>query len=201
MLRFRIFNLAALCLVGVCSVALAARKPWSPDQKPASAPEVTQFEGMLTDRKFAVSLTLPDGWLINNAQRAPNQRTMVPLQLPGKTLAEANLYYRIYETPTAGPADAEAFLRGEAEKKEKDRARRWAEYRNRPDSFLFHQVNGRPALSWIADYKTFSEEWSECFTRVLGENSVGMLFVNAQTKELEALRPVFNKMAGTLRLP
>jgi hypothetical protein len=166
---------------------------------------VSQFlgaNGSFRDEAKGVTATIPSGWTASNVTPAGELANSIAFRVADHPGASPRFYYRIKEPAPPKTADAaEAFLRDQAKTKETDRQTRIPDYRNRPNSFVFRDLNGQPSLSWIADYTQDGQAHVEYLTRILGPSSVGLLFLQIPAGELEALRPAVDEMAATVRLP
>jgi len=169
------------------------------------APPVSQFLGpdnSFHDSVKNVSATIPVGWTAISAVPAGELATSIGFRVADDPDAAPRFYYRTKEpAPPATAAAAEAFLLEQAEAKETDRKKDVPDYKNRRDSFFFRELNGQPALSWIADYTKDGQPQVEYLTRVLGPTSVGLLFAQIPAGRLEALRPAMDRFAVSVRLP
>lgn len=169
------------------------------------APPVSQFLGpdnSFHDSGKNVSATIPVGWTATSASPAGELATSIAFRVADHPDAAPRLYYRTKEAaPPTTVAAAEAFLLEQAEAKEADRKKGVSDYKNRRDSFFFRELNGQPALSWIADYTMDGQPQVEYLTRILGPTSVGLLFMQIPAGELEALRPAMDRFAASVRLP
>lgn len=169
------------------------------------APPVSQFLG--PDNRFhdatkGVAATIPSGWTASSVAAVGELANSVAFRIANHPGASPRFYYRIKEAaPPATAEAAEAFLREQAQAKETDRQGRTPDYKNQPDSFVFHQINGQPALSWIARYTQDGQAHAEYLVRILGPTSVGLLFMQLPAGELEAVRPSMDRFAATVRLP
>ena len=100
------------------------------------------------------------------------------------------------------PADPETYLRDLAQKKEEQRIiGGLADYANVVNSFEFKSVAGQPALGYTARFTGGGTTQVEYFVRVLSPNGVALFFLRAPLAEFDGLRPAFDAMVETVRLP
>lgn len=57
------------------------------------------------------------------------------------------------------------------------------------------------ALSWTGRFETGGKKQSEYQTRVLGEKDAALVFMIGPAERVEALRPAFDRLIETIRLP
>jgi hypothetical protein len=69
------------------------------------------------------------------------------------------------------------------------------------DSFEFKTIGGHPAMSYSARFTGGGTTQVEYFVRVLSANGVALFFLRAPLQEFEGLRPDFDAMVETVRLP
>lgn len=159
-------------------------------------------DNTLRDAANGVSARIPPGWTVADAAVAGERATSIAIVSPTHPDTSLGFYYRIHSAPPPAPVNGvEAFMREQAQTKEKDRQANSPDYKNRPDSFVFRELNGQPALSWTADFTRGDRKWSEYLTRILGKNSVALLFLNTSAEGIDALRPAVDGMAATVQLP
>jgi hypothetical protein len=114
--------------------------------------EIVSDDRSIRDPMYNLSSRYPAGWMVRGVTRWGDRETTIFFGPPSAT-AFSTLYYRIYASPTTVPADAEAFLREEARRKEEQRITGGlADYANVVNSFGFKQVAGHPALSYSARF-------------------------------------------------
>ena len=163
--------------------------------------EITKPGRFIHDAKTGVSATYPEAWRVTNAS-ATGKATFIRLESPDHASVPLTFYYRLLDAPQpTGAEEAATLLRKQALEKDTDRRSNVSDYTNRPDSFVLRQINGRHSLSWIGDYERDGVKWCEYLVRILGGNSVGLLFLHAPADQIESLRPVVDAMADTVQLP
>jgi hypothetical protein len=163
--------------------------------------EIVSDDRTIRDPMYNLSSRYPTGWIVRGVTRWGNRETTIFFGAPSAT-GFSTLYYRIYASPMTAPADAEAFLREEARRKEEQRITGGlADYANVVNSFGFKQVGGHPALSYTARFTGGGTTQVEYFVRVLSPNGVALFFLRAPLEEFEGLRPGFDAMVESTRLP
>ena len=163
--------------------------------------EIIGDDRSIRDPLYGLTARYPNGWFVRGVTRWGDRETLIYLGAPSATAAPT-LYYRVYANPMSVPADAEAYLREQAQKKEQDRINGGlADYANVVNSFEFKTVNGHPALSNSARFTGGGTTQVEYFVRVLSPNGTALCFLRAPLDEFESLRAAFDTMVETLRLP
>ncbi len=172
--------------------------------------EIAGPNNSIADRKLGLSATLPAGWTIVSATRLmPDFNNPVwPDGFTGIQLLSPEAQPRImYQSITDGKAiaatEVDAWLRNRASQiaANKSVGRGVTEYKNRPAGFVSRTVGGRPAMSWAADYKRDGKDWIEDVTLIYGEHIHAMIVVQALATEIEAIRPKFESLVESVRLP
>ena len=97
-------------------------------------------------------------------------------------------------------AEIEASLRKEVEKKVPGRQKSLVEYRVRPESWQTPTVGGRPAISYIADYKEKDKPMVEYLTWVRSEKVFTQFMMRAAAADFEAFRRRVEPILESLRL-
>jgi hypothetical protein len=163
--------------------------------------EIVGDDRSIRDPMYNLSARYPNGWIVRGVTRWGDRETKIFFGAPSPT-ASTSLYYRINASPLSVPADAEAFLREEARRKEEQRiSGGLADYANVVNSFGFKTVGGHPALSYSARFTGGGTTQVEYFVRVLSPNGVALFFLRAPLEEFEGLRAGFDAMVETTRLP
>jgi hypothetical protein len=163
--------------------------------------EIVGDDRSIRDPMYGLSARYPAGWIVRGVTRWGDRETTIFFGAPS-SVAFPTLYYRVYAGPTSVGTDAEAFLREEARKKEEQRINGGlADYANVVNSFGFKTVGGNPALSYSARFTGGGTTQVEYFVRVLSPNGVALFFLRAPLDEFEGLRPGFDAMVESVRLP
>jgi len=159
--------------------------------------------GAFSDPIRGVSATVPAGWTIRAAERWGKEETTIFMKAPNTMATQPSLYYRVLPVkPAPGLEGAKKYLREEVEKKAASRRSAYPDYAVRPNSLVFRTVNGRPALSYVADFsRSDGKKCSEYNTRVVGDTTVALFFMMGLDWEVEAVRPELDTMIETIKLP
>jgi hypothetical protein len=164
--------------------------------------EIVGDDRIIRDQLYGLSARYPAGWSVRGVTRWGDRETTIYFGPPSAGNGFSTLYYRIYSNPQSVPADAESFLRAQAQAKEEQRiSGGLADYANVVNSFAFKTVGGNPALSYSARFTGGGTTQVEYFVRVLSANGVALLFLRAPLAEFEGLRPGFDAMVETVHLP
>jgi hypothetical protein len=164
--------------------------------------EIVGDDRSIRDQMYGLSARYPVGWSVRGITRWGDRETTIYLGAPASGNAFPTLYYRIYSNPTSLPADAEAYLREQARQKEEQRINGGlADYANVVHSFEFKTVGGHPALSNTARFTGGGTTQVEYFVRVLSPNGTALFFLRAPLSEFDGLKPGFDTMIETVRLP
>lgn len=164
--------------------------------------EIIGEDRSIRDPLYGVSARFPAGWSVRGVTRWGDRETTIYFAGPGLSSAFPTLYYRLYSDPLPLPTDVEASLRDEARRKEEQRITGGlADYANVVNSFAFKTVSGHPALSYSARFTGGGTTQVEYFVRVLSTSGVALFFLRSPVEEFENLRPAFDAMIETLRLP
>jgi hypothetical protein len=163
--------------------------------------EIIGDDRSIRDPLYGLSARYPAGWNVRGVTRWGDRETTIYFGAPSPS-SFPTLYYRIYSGPAAMPTAAEAYLREEAERKAEQRVSGGlADYANVVNSFSFKTLGGFPALSYAARFTGGGRTQCEYFVRVLSPNGVAVFFLRAPVEEFEALRPAFDTMVESVRLP
>lgn len=181
--------------------ARSAGKPGTPTTDKATL-AMMKPGNVLDDAMLGVRAVYPEGWTMALASPVNAKATSVRFDIPGNSRASFTFYYgRLDQPQPRSREEAEALLRQHVATKESERRQRLPGYANRADGFVYAPANGQPAVRWTADYERDGAKWSEYLVRILGPNSVGLLFLNAPADQIESLKPVVDTMAETVQLP
>lgn len=165
--------------------------------------EILGPDNTFKDPVYGVSLSYPSGWEVRDAQRwgKDNKENTLFLAAVWPSESRPSVYWApLNEKPE--PGKEEAYFRMVAERKAASRvASGMSDYANVAGSFEFFQIGGRPAMRYLARYTIRGKPVAEFFTRVLGEQTMVMLFVQMPPDELASLRPELDRMMATVRLP
>ena len=157
------------------------------------------------DPETNVRFDLPEGWSIAQTQRWGKQETTVALK---DALVSAGtrpaLYYRMERLPIARtPEEVEKSLLGGLLAKAGQRSREGVkDYKERAASRRRHEVGGRPALTWIADFTARDDKpIVELFTYIQSENTTALFFSKLSPDDLAVFQERFAPVVDSLRIP
>jgi hypothetical protein len=138
-----------------------------------------QGSTIVQDPEAPISFELPAGWRLSGGVRWGTHETTLTF-IDTRSGLWANAYYQY---PIANPPapDLEGVLRFGMENKVKQRQEREGlkDYKIRPDSVQQAVVDGRPALSWVADFTARSprpQPMTEYMLRYIGANGKADIF-------------------------
>jgi hypothetical protein len=149
-----------------------------------------------TDEKFGVSFTMPPVWSVQPSGNLGKPEESLFLMDP-QARGLASVWEGLY--PIAA-SEIEASLRKNAEEKVPGRQQSMVDYRVRPDSWQIRTVGGRPAISFVADYKEKDKPMVEYLTWVRSEKVSTQFMVRATASEFEAFRRRAEPILESLRL-
>ena len=158
------------------------------------------------DDAVGLSVTFPEGWVVDNAIRWGEGHTQntVFLQPDVASSASPSMFYKPYtaeEAATIASTGAQALLREQAQKKEASRVAGMPDYRNVPDSFLFYDVNGSPAMSYFATFTRDDQVMTEHFIRVLSPKGYVMFFTTGKFEDVKAIMPQLKQASVSVKGP
>jgi hypothetical protein len=174
----------------------------------------------ILDRKFELSATYPEGWTIRGAGRDfVTENNVIQVTPPEDS---SSIVILNYTKLTAGefpegnvmswantlgpkpvtPAQVDEWLQKYAERMaERKFNANFKDYKVRADSIILRTIAGHKAVSAVAEFTNGSEPWTEYVHCVYGDKLIMMLRLRAQTVKINSLRPPFDKMIETLRMP
>ena len=74
-------------------------------------------------------------------------------------------------------------------------------YHNRENSFELKPINGRSAMSWVADYTKNGRHMVEYLTRVRSENTSALFFARLPFERLDDFTARIDPIIETLQVP
>jgi len=176
-------------------------------------------------REFGLSATPPAGWTIKGAGRSaggdsliqfivPDAPNAIPVinyhaSTPGKFPADSQFlsWTNLLGPKPITPAEVDSWLRNYAQRMgAEDRMKQgkaYASYENRSASIVLRNIGGNRAVSWMADFTRASgdKEWTECLTLIYSEKVVARFRIQATKETIEAIRPAFESLVASVRLP
>lgn len=161
---------------------------------------VVDANNSIYDPSSGISVTCPSNWVVRDVRRwGQNETTITFFPQWSKEVAPRLYYAPWLEKPAA--SKMEAHLRRAAEQKAEQRVRAgMRDYKNVPESFVFKQIGGRPALSYMAVFTSRGRKNEEYFMRIAGEETQAQFFVTASPDEMKTVRAEFDLMIETARV-
>jgi hypothetical protein len=158
------------------------------------------------DDAVGLSATLPEGWTVRDAIRwgEGHLQNTVFLKPAEVSSATPSMYYKPYTAEEAASitgTGAQALLREQAQKKEASRVMGVPDYQNVPESFLFFDVNGSPAMTYFATFTRGDQVMTEHFIRILGPKGYVMFFTTGKFEDVKAVMPQLKQAASTVKGP
>ncbi len=155
------------------------------------------------DSESGVSLSLPPGWKWSGPERLGDQESILFLKEPG-TLQIVRLYVKVLQPPeNMMPAEKmNRRLLKQAKRKVEQRTKEGYEnYRLRENSCQLKAINGRSALSWVADYMQNGRNMAEYFTRLRSENANALFYTRLPAEQLDDFKARIDPIIETLQIP
>lgn len=186
--------------------AAAARAPNPNAPIKIDLSQVLGPDNHYNDDVVGLSVKLPEGWTVRDATRwgeghLQNTAFLKPAEASS---ASPSMYYKPYtaeEAASIGSTGAQALLREQAQKKEASRIAGTPDYQNVPDSFMFFDVNGSPAMTYFATFTRGDQVMTEHFIRILGPNGYVMFFTTGKFEDVKAIMPQLKQAASTVKGP
>lgn len=154
------------------------------------------------DIEGGISLSLPPGWTWDGPKSLGDQKSIVVFQEPATQL-QAKLWVQILQTPEPiTPADKmDRRLLKQAQRKVEQRRREGYEnYHLRDGSCKLHPINGRSAVSCVAEYSDHGRDMVEYQTRVRSENTNVFYFARMPAERLEDFKMRLDTIIETLQV-
>jgi hypothetical protein len=154
------------------------------------------------DREDGVSFQLPNGWRWAGPDRWGEQQSTLTLREPA-TRQEVMLYVQILGTPEIISAEAmnRKLLRGVKYKVRQRIREGHADYHLRENSCELRSINGRSALSWVAEFTDHGQSMVEYLTRVRSESTNALFYVKLPAQHLEDFKGRLDPIIETLQIP
>jgi hypothetical protein len=162
-----------------------------------------------SDRAFGVSFQLPPKWSLSNVSRWPDSgepATTLQIRDPQTGSfpdSSISLYYRLFNNGHEISADeADQLLLAWVDAKVSQRVREgFRDYHVRANSYQPSEINGRRALSFIADYSSGKREMVEWLVRVRTGRVIAEFFIRLRAAQLDGFREHFAPILQTIRIP
>lgn len=145
------------------------------------------------DEKLGFSLSAPAGWYFYQPVKDDPVETEVHLIDPDATA----FFFLDVDTLESAGIDVTRPIRELVEDKLKKMTKRRVGYTVRTDSWVEQTINGRPAISYTADYLEGDKSMVEYRTAILGESVVANLGVRSEADMFEATRPMLDQIVST----
>ncbi|HEU0138570.1 MAG TPA: DUF3108 domain-containing protein [Bryobacteraceae bacterium] len=168
---------------GVVAELASVRRP---DSSPAQ----------YVDSKLGYTLTAPSRW-IPKKHNSPEEMQKTLFLLDPEAAGDVRLWA---DKATAVDGAIDLVLRKDAEEKVQQRAKALKGYTVRPDSWRVRQVNGQPALSYVADFEEMNRKMTEYLTWVRSPSTSSLFIVRAPETDFEGFRGRIEPMVESLRL-
>jgi hypothetical protein len=155
------------------------------------------------DNESGVSLSLPPGWRWSGPERLRDQESVLFLKEPG-TLQVVRLYVKILQPPEKTiPAEKmnRRLLKQAKGKVEQQTKEGYENYRLREDSCQLKAINGRSALSWVADYTQNGHNMAEYFTRSRSEKANALFYSRLPPEQFDDFKARIDPVIETLQIP
>jgi hypothetical protein len=164
--------------------------------------EIIGDDRSIRDPLYGLTARYPNGWTVRGVTRWGDRETTIYMGPNAAPNAFSTLYYRVYAAPLPLPAAAEGYLRDEAKKRAERRVTGGlADFENIAGSFVFKQIGGHPALGYVSSYNAGGKMLGEYLVRVQSEKGIAQFLLRAPIEEIDALRPDFDAMIESVRLP
>jgi len=161
-------------------------------------------DGEWRDAHTRVQFKLPDNWRIANQQRwGDNETTIILTDGSPELISGSGLYYRLDQNPTKRTAEEveRSLLAGMAAKQVQRQGAGYTGYRNQAGSERRHQIDGRPALTWVATYTANGKPMAEVCTYIQSDTVTALFFTRLSETELKAFQQRFAPIVESLRIP
>jgi len=154
-----------------------------------------------SDREDGISFPLPGGWRWVGPERWGDQQSTLTLREP-ETHQEVRLYVQILSTPEIISAEAmnRKLSRGVKYKIRQRIKEGYADYHLREDSCELRSINGRSALSWVAEFTDHGQSMAEYLTRVRSESTSALFYVKLPAEHLDDFRRRLDPIIETLQI-
>ena len=170
---------------------------------------VTAFaysQDVYRDSESGVSLSLAPGWSWTGPHRSVDQKGAKSTSIfkEAGSDQELRLWVQILDPPeTITPAEKmNRRLLKQVQRKVEQRTREgYQNYHLRQGSCKLHPINGRSALTWVADYTDQGRSMVEYWTRVRSENTNALLYARLPAEELDDFKVRVDPIIETLQIP
>lgn len=148
-----------------------------------------------TDKRLGFSLTVPAGWYIYEFGEDKSEATKIHLIDPdGAAMSVINAgALELTQIDVTKP------VREYAQDRVSRAQLRLKGYTVRPDSWDERMINGRSAVSYVADYEDKGKAMVEYRTYVLGDATLSRLRVHCKADRLEEVKPTIDQILSTFK--
>ncbi len=162
-------------------------------------------QNVYQDSESGVALSLPPGWTWTGPNRWADEKGAKSILLlkEAGTTHELRLWIQNLDPPeTMTPADKmdRRLLKLPQRKIEQRTREGYQNYRLREGSCELHPINGRSALTWVADYTDRGQHMVEYWTIVRSENTHALLYGRVPAEQLDDFRTRVNPIIETLQI-
>ncbi len=77
----------------------------------------------------------------------------------------------------------------------------YSDYKHRPESIVLRTIGGHRAVTWTADFTRNNPGWTEFITVIYGEKVMARFTAWVPAAKIDALRPGYESLAESIRLP
>ena len=145
-----------------------------------------------------ISLKLPAGSYVSGLGRWGDQETTLQLGGPQGGAESTSLWYRVLHAPDAQRRFDEAVAQKVASRASSPY---FTGYAVRPGTQQSRTVNGRDAVSYVADYTANGRKMVEYLTYVYSDHVHAEFFQRGPAENLDAMRKSLDVVIATLQLP
>lgn len=182
--------------------------PPPPARRSTSIPvaEVIGPKGVFLDPKSGFTAAPPSGLHLDAAFRRPSDPYQIiggSFRFEGDKDSEVRVAFHYREPgPVPNPKDPAA-LRAAVESEFGGVQTQFgaADYSIRPGTLAVRTVDGRPALSWVADFTRNGQKGVHVMTGIYYDHGLGFVWLTCAAAKADNLRPIYDDLLKTVRLP
>ena len=184
--------------------------------EPIDVRSAVKSGNVYTDPKFNLSVKLPSQWLVREGIRwgANNTGENTIWFRLSPQLTTPKMYYAAFYSQSPAPAPDKTdqwFLMVMQGRELARRKSGLVDYRNDLSTLEFKKIAGRPAMSYLADYRRSeplktdrsddSSPMMEHFLFVIGKEGFVMFFTQGSPMHVKQVIPKIEQMAASLQIP
>jgi tetratricopeptide (TPR) repeat protein len=201
-------------LDGFLTKTIAGRASW---QMRTDIPreELMSADGVITDRKSGLGFTVPSGWRFGMATRSGDGRSFVSVQSgyndppaaifvnfrPTTPWQTAESSSPLWDSKQPAPNEADSWLRDFVHRSSQARTSSDATYKLNPASLVTGQIKGGSSLTYEAGYTSEGVAKIELTSRFYSHALVGQFRMIVPAEIIDAVRPAYQQLIATVRLP